>query len=470
MVDSIVFRWAAIPLILGFSGTNIIHPQSPQSAVLAANPPEILRTHNEVRSLPGQLDQVPMFNSNSPEWVKKEGILLSTFPPTGKAVPNAHLNVPFQGSFTLFAHHFVHTPPQHKTLYLGILVYNPTAQPVKLEIPAAASYLLEPEAPFQNKPPLLENPTGAIFSGPGIRAVDQVLRNQRQSIFPASLTIPGQQSRMLLNLPIPVRNLPKAVNGRSSFMRLHSSGPVYLASLLLYAQDSGSGQARPPTLAEWQQLLNSGSLAAPRDKTPTPPNQSKGVLIYGRVAGVQVGSKWQATLVDPNRQHLSLPAAGKSISYVINTLQGGRLGTPTIQAAPLLVRYPDTAYRSQANYGVHYDLSLPLLNTSAHRQTVTLTLETPFKEDKLSKGGLVFRQPPWDYPYFRGTVRLRYTNTQSQPITRYFHLWHRRGQQVEPLISLQLAPRQQQQVRVDFLYPPDSVPPQVLTIKTLPRG
>jgi hypothetical protein len=39
----------------------------------------------QVRAIPGKLDDVPVFNSNSPELVQTEGILLSTFPPNGKA-------------------------------------------------------------------------------------------------------------------------------------------------------------------------------------------------------------------------------------------------------------------------------------------------------------------------------------------------------------------------------------------------
>lgn len=59
--------------------------------------PEEVVQPQEVRPLPGKLDTVPTFNSNSPELVLKEGILLSTFPPDGKKVPTAHLNFPFRG-------------------------------------------------------------------------------------------------------------------------------------------------------------------------------------------------------------------------------------------------------------------------------------------------------------------------------------------------------------------------------------
>lgn len=42
-----------------------------------------------------------------------------------------------------------------------------------------------------------------------------------------------------------------------------------------------------------------------------------------------------------------------------------------------------------------------------------------------------------------------------------------RGQIVKPLLTLQLQPQETRNVRVDFLYPPDSTPPQVITFHTL---
>jgi hypothetical protein len=99
------------------------NPNQNNSAVLAQTTPrpapqEIVQA-GEVRSLPGKLDTVPVFNSNSPEWIKAEGILLSTFPSNGKKTPAAHLNFPFQGRFDLFAHHYTHTPKDLQTLYIG---------------------------------------------------------------------------------------------------------------------------------------------------------------------------------------------------------------------------------------------------------------------------------------------------------------------------------------------------------------
>lgn len=68
-----------------------------------------------------------------------------------------------------------------------------------------------------------------------------------------------------------------------------------------------------------------------------------------------------------------------------------------------------------------------------------------------------FRQPSLDFPFFRGTVHLRYT----------VHLWHRVAQVLDPLVSLKIQPSSRRLVQLELIYPPDSTPPQVLTIATL---
>ncbi|MEH1970657.1 DUF3370 domain-containing protein [Nostoc sp.] len=461
-------------LLLGFAITQTFGctTHKDNSAIAQTSPkpaPQEIVQPGEVRSLPGKLDKIPVFNSNSPEWIKTEGILLSTFPTNGKKVPAAHLNFPFQGRFDLFAHHYSHTPKDLQTLYLGVIVQNPGKKPVTVDVLQAASYLMQ-DAPFVTLPPYIENNDGKAYSGPGDRAVSDILRGVRQADFPAKLIIPPGQSRMLLNHPIPVRNLEKPVNGRSSFMRLRSSDQLYAASLAMFAKKNSDNTERPPTLAEWQALLNTGNLAGPRDKTPTPLNATSGALIYGRVAGVSSGSQWQAKLVDnPQTKNLTIPQRGKAISYALDTLLSGRLGTQQIQTAKMLVRYPDTAYEAHGNYGVEYKLTLPLSNNTDQNQTVTVTLETPLKEDKLSQGGVRFRKPSLDFPFFRGTVRLRYFDDQGQQKTRYVHLWHRTGQVLEPLVQLVLPPSTKRIVQVNVIYPPDSTPPQVLSIRTLEK-
>ena len=430
----------------------------------------------QMRLLPGQLDDVLVFNSNSPELVQEEGILLSTFPPQGKQAPGAHLDVPLQGRFDVFAHHIAKakTADDLRTLYLGLVLHNPGRQAITVDVLQAASYLSQPDAPFATLPPSVDNPVGAIFAGPGSRVTDAVLRGRRQSDFPAQLIIPPGESRLLLNVPIPVKTLTPPLNGRSTVMRLRSTGQVYAASLAKFATQMADGSEVAPTLEEWQTLLKTGNLAQPRDRTPTPPDQAKGQMIYGRVAGVAQGSRWIAQIVDPkqpgesNSQQwsLAIPQSGQAFSYGLSTLLRGTLGTGQVQSATMVARYPDTAYQAHGNYAIEYNLTLPLQNTTEQPQTVAIALETPIKEEQ-PKAGLRFLEPPAKQVFFRGTVRLRYNNDQGLPQTRYVHLVQRRGQQGEPLIVMKLAAGDRRLVQVDLLYPPDSTPPQILTVKTL---
>jgi len=438
-------------------------PPEPQEFVLP----------QEVRSLPGGLDQIPMFNSNSPELVQTEGILLSTFPAEGKEQPNAHLNFPFEGRFDLFAHHVYRAPsPEELTsLYLGVIVHNPGNQPVAVDVLQAATYLSQPDAPFINLPALAENPLGEVYAGPGSRAMNDILRGQRQESFPPQVIVPAGGYEMLLNVPIPVETLDPPINGRSTLMRLRSDGRVYVASLALFAREDEAGNEQAPTLDEWRSLLQTGNLAGARDRTPTPLDQTEGQIIYGRVAGVAQGSIWEAQVADSaDALTLTIPAAGEAFSYGLSTLVAGRLGTDQVQTAPMLVRYPDTAYQAHGNYAIQYSLSLPLHNPTEQTQQVAIALQTPIKEDILSQNGLRFFEPLPTQTFFRGTVRVRYTDDRGLPRTRYVHLVQRRGQQGEPLVTLEMPGGDRRLVQVDFLYPPDATPPQELTVETLERA
>jgi len=444
------------------------------SFLLPALPPQVMTLPvsqevvqpQEVRALPGKLDTVPVLNSNSPEIIQSEGILLSTFPPGDQQVPTAHLNFPLQGRFDLFAHHVAkaRSPKSQRPLYLGVILHNPGKQTVKVLVLQATSYLSQSQAPFIDLPAQVESPFGRVYSGPGSRVTSDVLRRKIQSGWPVSLVVPPGQSRMLLNLPIPA----SPANGRTVWMRLLSTGKLYAASLARFAPSGAKGKWQAPTLKDWQTLLDQGGLVQPRDRAPTPPEQTRGQFIYGRVAGVAQGSQWRSEITNnPNVDYLGIPQRGKAFSYGINTLDRGTLGTGQVQSAPLLVRYPDTAYRAHGNYGIEYSLTLPLYNPTQQPQKVTLAIQTPLKEDRLAKGGLRFLNPPGKQVHFRGTVLVRYTNSRGNPHRRYVHLVQHRGQGGQPLVTLEIPPHKRQLVQVDFLYPPDSTPPQVLTVQTL---
>ena len=112
-------------------------------------------TDQQVRPLPGQLDGVPVFNSNSPELVADPGILLSTFPPAGMATPEAHLDFAFDGRFDIFAHHVYkaadydeEVPVLLDSMYVGIVIHNPGDEAVTVRVLDGASYVSQPDAPF----------------------------------------------------------------------------------------------------------------------------------------------------------------------------------------------------------------------------------------------------------------------------------------------------------------------------------
>lgn len=519
-----------------------VQPPPVQPVVPAPIPPiqtvpsrqtEVVRSQ-DVRPLPGQLDEIPVFNSNSPEVIQSEGILLSTFPPDGMQSPSAHLNFPLEGRFDVFAHHIAKgvNADDDRTLFLGVIVHNPGTEPVTLDVLQAVSYLSQ-DAPFINLPAYVANPLGTVYAGPGSRTTNDVLRGQRQTHWPAQLIIPPGSSQLLVNAPIPLRRLtvasdgslppgylipgpqrsipstttasaseavpvsttadapstsanaltsqpvaasstprppdnrPAPLNGRSTLMHLSSSGPVYVASLAMYAPKTAGGVERVPTLEEWEQLLVASELVSPRDRVPTPPD-ARAVLrfFYGRVAGVSKGTVWSAIATDsPDVDHLTIPQPGNEFSYVVSTVDRNTFGTGQIQSAPMLVRYPDTAYRAHGNYGTKYDISLPLYNNTDSTQRVMILFQTPVQDEEL-EDGLRFRTPPDDQIFFRGTIRLRYTDDLGIPQTRYLHVIQRRGQQGDPLLRLTMPSGDRRLVEVQFIYPPDATPPQVLTVQT----
>jgi Protein of unknown function (DUF3370) len=420
----------------------------------------------EVRALLGQIDQVPVFNSNSPEVVLTEGVLLSTFSPSGMAVPAAHLNYAFNGRFDIFSHHISRAGygSHLRTLFQGILLHNPGDRPANVEVLQASTYLTRPDALFVDLPKVVEDPLGRVFSGPGSRVVGDVLRGHRHPRIARTLTIAPKTTQLLLNMPIPAGVTTPTSNGRSTLMRLNVDQPIHVANLAMFAPRE-AGRERVPTLEEWQNLLAKGELAGPRDRPPTPLDNGNPNLIYGRVAGVSTGSQWTTQLVDGNTQTLAIPSQGQAFSYGISLLHNGRFGTGQIQSAPLLARYPDTAYAGNGNYGVQYNLTLPLQNKTNEPQTVSLSLDTPVKQDKVNNL-LLFLSPPEPRIFFRGPVRIRYQDNNGVQQTRYFHIVQRRGEQGASLLDLRLGPNESRSIEVNVLYPPDATPPQLLTITT----
>ena len=435
------------------------------SPVAAPAPAPILRPQS-VAPLPGSLDPVLVVNDNNPELITAPGILLSTFPASGRAVPAAHLDVPLNGRFDLFSHHVYAGKPDtlDSTLWLAVLAQPRGSDPVTLRLLGGATALsqatdaIQPQAPFLPLPALMPQ-DGSTFSGPGSRVATELLQRQRSPLLPERWTLqPGQPTALLL-LPLPVRGLDPLLNGRNLQLRLQSSGPVSLATVAAFGEGT-----QPPTAAQLSALLN-GPLS-PKEHEPTP-RGSSGRIVYSRVSGVQIGSSWRASLTDPGRPYLSATRA--PISWPIASLERGSLGTGQVQTAELKAFYPGTAWAAHGNYGVEYDLNLPLRNTGQQPVRLQLALESPIKSDQ-PLGGLRFNAQPAKAVMFRGTVEVSGLDGDAgQPSgRRSFHLVQRAGQQGPALGTVSLAAGASRQLRVRLIYPADATPPQVLSLLPLP--
>jgi hypothetical protein len=276
---------------------------------------------------------------------------------------------------------------------------------------------------------------------------------------PASWTLPPGTPSTLLVLPLPVRGLDPLLNGRNLQLRLESDGPVSLATLAAFG-----GNATPPAAESWARLLD-GPLS-PKEHQPTPRGAS-GRIIYSRVSGVQEGSVWRATITEPGERWLSASAA--PISWPIASLERGTLGTGQVQTAELKAFYPGTAWAAHGNYGVEYDLTIPLRNTGSEPVRLALALESPIKGDQ-AQGGLRFNVTPSRAVMFRGPVEVSgLDGPGGRPSARRrFHLVQRAGDRSPALGTISLAAGAMRNVRVRLIYPADASPPQVLSLLPVP--
>jgi hypothetical protein len=323
-------------------------------------------------------------------------------------------------------------------------------------------------APFLPLPPLLRQGLSPVWSGPGSRVATELLARGPNPQLPQSWNLPAGQLSTLLTLPIPVRGLDPLLNGRNLQLRLRSDGPLDVALLAAYGPLDG-----PPPATLWQAMLKNDGLS-PKEHTPTPRGAS-GPIIYSRVSGIQVGATWRGRLSDPGSTSLSVRRA--PISWPIASLERGRLGSGQVQSAELKVFYGGTAWAAHGNYGVEYQLQIPLRNDTSAPVTLALAIESPLKRD-LAEGGLRFAAgaPGTGPVVFRGTVEVGGlspgdgSRSQSDRLPaavlgpQAFHLVQRAGERGPALGVVRLAPGESRLVRVRLIYPADATPPQVLSL------
>lgn len=442
------------------------------NASFAQEPPKpnIVTYDYKTFPLSGSLNAVPVFNSNSPEVVTTEGILLSTFSPDGKKYKEPHLSRVFQGEFDIFTHHIAveRQKGDLTTLYEGILLKNASDKTVNLKIRASSTYNSQPNSPFKPLPDFVVNDNGLTYAGPGNRVSQDIIRD-KSYIKERNIEIKPNDYYLLMEEAIKIEDLTPPVNGRTSLFKLESDGPLYIADLALYEKGWWIFKSKPK-FEDWINILNNGQLSQKRDKVPSPLNTvlPKGTpFIYGRVSGVATGNKWLARLAAKENELLEIPESGKGYSFVLNTVYNNTLGTKQNQSAIMEKRYSDTAYQAHANYGITYDIDIPLFNNTDSNKVVELSFDSPIRigENK-PQTDLAFYDKAPEKVNFRGEFKLKYKDDQNQDIEKYLHVVQRFGQKGESLLQLNLKPGELRKVNLSYIYPADATPPHVLSIST----
>lgn len=429
----------------------------------------------KIYPLPGGLDQRTMFNDNSPESVPGTGILVSTLPNQGRE-NSPFLDFAFNGEFGLFSHHlFIDRVAGTRLLYLGLVASNFSARPVTLTIKQGASYLSQPDAPF-NVPlqVLAPNPGALIYAGPGDRVATELTAGKvlMQNL---SFKVPPGTSQLIYSQPIntdvPVLSPQKdgttlAVNGRSILLVCQSNGPLYLSSLAWVAKRDGESFV-PPTLDDYRSLLNAGKFAGRHEPASIydEKNPPKGAFFYGRVAGVSPGVSWSGKLWEGERA-AEIPGPGEKVGYPIATTYVKRFGTGQNQSGAMIRRYSDSPPENHGNYGVDYQLEIPFSNKSQAPQTYTLSLTEPLNPN-LPAGQpaeMVYTDPPNPTWMFRGSIRLRWRDAAGKLQDQLTHLGLHNGRLAPPFARITVPPGKSYTAQLSLIYPADATPPQLLTI------
>lgn len=458
-------------LLMALTSCAAVTPRQPAPGMPQPTPSPVPQVPVEVPvrilPLPGSLDDTLVFNSNNPEIVQEPGILLSTVAPTNTVDAAVFLDQTFEGSFSVFSHHIAKDlVPGEKLLYLGFLATNRADRPVSVDLLAGASYLSQPDAPFVPLEPNVPDPEGKVYAGPGDRIATELLHG-RSPITPTRFTLGPRQTLLLYQWSVPTTvRIGPPVNGRTTLLRMKSDGPVSLSEVAYFAPKAPGGGFMEPVPGDFLAVLLAARRAGPPEPPATPhvPGEPppKGPFRYGRVAGVSKGDRWTGLL-----DSTAVPNPGERAGYPIATALLNTLGTGQVQSAPMVKRYEGTAYQAHGNYGVTYDLKIPLDNTGDLPRSFSLALSHPARVvGERPATGAIYVEPPNRPVMFRGPVRVEWFDDQGRQQVRYVHLVIQHGQAMQPFATIEVPARNRYDVTVTLLFPADATPPQLLTISS----
>jgi Protein of unknown function (DUF3370) len=422
--------------------------------VEAAQSPGASKSSRPVKPLRAHADSVMVFNSNCPEVVLKPGILLSTFAPLGKDVPENHLGYAFKDDFGIFMHHINKQTKEtaDQTLFLNLIAHNSTHKPATLTLNEMATYCTRPDAPFFDRPALAEDADNKLVSGPGDKVCADFVHGSAAKDA-LNVEIGPGATAIVAQIPVSVKGLESALNGRSFYGLGHIQGALELANIATFGTE-------PPTLSMLNEMVQQSLMAKPREYEKLRPSQersgSKGRFIYGRVCGVQRGSQLGRKIALVLRENKEI-----NCSYPISSLPNGTFGTKDSQSLPLFRRYDDTAYSAHGNYCVRYKVTFSVRNDDKVERSIAVRFDSPVKSDK---NEIVYLENGSKSMFYRGSVKL-----SSDSYERYFHVTLHKGEKLPPLDVFKLAPRETREIAIELFYPPDATPPQMLTISSKPQ-
>ena len=444
-------------LVLGLIAPGIVAcaARTPRREEAATPPskPVVRLVKARLMPLPGGLDDKWMFHSNNPEIIDSSGLVLATWEPRGGASAIACLDHPISGAVRIFSHHIfsdeAHAPGSRR-LELAWMVRAAGPRAVRLTLMGGASHLSQPDAPFRPWPPVIEDASGSVYSGPGDRVARALLDRSGNIASDSWDLLPGQPLTVVATREIStdVAILP-ARNGRTTSLELVASGPVHLAEVAWVGEGSQPG----PTEATWRALATGGDLVTPRETVATPEEGLPGIGIrYGRVGGLTLGHTWSG-LMPPYQ-------GDETWAFPVASVWKQRFGTIPVQSADMVARMPGSAYQSHGNYQVEYDLTLPLENASTSSRRYRLRLVRPLKA---RDGGLEFQDPPQSMVYFRGALAWGLIGNGAHR-SGHAHLQIRGGEEIPPFLEVDLRPAATASVRVRIVMPADATPPQTLML------
>jgi hypothetical protein len=426
--------------------------------------------------LPGMLNKMPVFYSNRPELLKTPGeILNSTDLPEMNSLT---------GSFSIFAHHVVETAPfDFSGFRLGLLVRPASSQAtekekaVSLTLHNAFISRTQPDAPFITTAPLLtQTKMSKIVSGPGDAMAWARLNTQdlypENSLATKSLPATFTFDREILVADIEVPTFPLGLgiigerNGLSAWLDVSSTAPVSLRWVAIKTTKPSAG------LADYQDAakIPAGPSELPAtvyDPQGAPPS---GVFRFGRVAGVVQGADWNG-VYRLSSEDIDNLKEGLLLAWPVASTYLKAWGGQN-QSAPLLARQADSAVQSHGNYGVAYHMAYTLANPDDAALELQWRWTQPTSVSKNVNAKNILSYDPKTQIVFRGSIRVE-THCQEDgkdhdPKIQFYHLQVKQGHWHAPFYAHSLPPKSECRLLLDWVYPPDAIPPQMLSVEKKP--